>query len=322
MSFWSVPAKLDIAKNLGVGSIFGQSSFDPWRCFLKIAIIGGSGKMGKWFASFLLKEGFEVTITGRDEAKLAAVQKELGVRAATNIEAVQDADAILLSVNIDNFEEAVQEIAPLVKPEQVIVDITSIKESPVGFMHLYFDQSTVLGTHPVFGPGAKDVASQNFVLTPTNEKEMALAEKVKGYLETRGARVTLMNPDEHDRMMTVVLGLAHFISIVTADTLATLDSLPQMKAIGGSTYRVLTTLVESVISEDPELYATLQMHLPGLAYVEGLFQKNAAKWADFVTNQDKPSFKETMTALKQKFAENNSNFGQAYENMYKIMEWL
>jgi prephenate dehydrogenase len=60
-----------------------------------------------------------------------------------------------------------------------------------------------------------------------------------------------MSPGEHDRMMTVVLGLAHFISIVTADTLATVDRLPQMKAIGVSTYRVLTTLVESVISEDP-----------------------------------------------------------------------
>jgi hypothetical protein len=64
------------------------------------------------------------------------------------------------------------------------------------------------------------------------------------------------------------------------------------------------------------------MHLPGLTYVEGLFQKNAAKWADFVSNRDKPGFKENMTALKQKFAENNANFGQAYENMYKIMEWL
>jgi prephenate dehydrogenase len=66
---------------------------------LKIAIIGGSGKMGKWFARLLSKEGFEVTITGRDEAKLAAAGKELGLCTASNIEAVQDADAILLSVN-------------------------------------------------------------------------------------------------------------------------------------------------------------------------------------------------------------------------------
>ncbi|GAI64600.1 unnamed protein product, partial [marine sediment metagenome] len=30
------------------------------------------------------------------------------------------------------------------------------------------------------------------------------------------------------------------------------------------TYKVLLTLVESVLSEDPELYASLQMNLPNI----------------------------------------------------------
>lgn len=288
----------------------------------KIAILGGSGKMGKWFSRLLLKEGYEVTISGRDKAKLNAVQKELGVKSSTNIGAVRGANVILLSVNIDSVEEVVKEIGPYVKPEQIVVDITSVKKAPVEWMQRYLKTTNILGTHPVFGPGARDLASQNFVLTPTNQNEATLAKKVKSYLESRGARVQVMSPAEHDEMMAVVLGLAHFISIVSADTMATLDRLPQMKAIGGSTYRVLTTLVESVISEDPELYATLQMHLPGLANIESLFQKNTAKWAELVKNRDKAGFKDNMSALKKKFAENNTNFGQAYENMYKIMEWL
>ena len=220
------------------------------------------------------------------------------------------------------LKECIKEIAPYVRPEQVIVDITSIKESPVSLMHQYFGVANILGTHPVFGPGAKDLANQNFVLTPTDEKESNLAQKVRDYLQGKGARVSIMTPTEHDEMMAVVLGLAHFISIVAADTLSEIDRLPQMKAIGGSTYRVLTTLVESVISEDPQLYATLQMHLPHLVEVESLFQMNAAKWAYLVRNKDKQGFVESMAALKQKFAQNNANFGQAYENMYKIMEWL
>ena len=52
------------------------------------------------------------------------------------------------------------------------------------------------------------------------------------------------------------------------------------------------------------------------------FQANAAKWAQYVKDQDKQAFKDNMTDLKKKFAENNTSFGQAYENMYKIMEWL
>jgi prephenate dehydrogenase len=289
---------------------------------LKIAIVGGSGKMGKWFARFMLQEGYKVVISGRDQAKLSNVQKELGVQATSNIEAVKDSDVCLLSVSIDSFEEVVKEISPYIGPEKIVIDITSIKEFPVEVMHRYLKTANILGTHPLFGPGARDLANQNFALTPTNEIEAALAHKVQGFLKSKEARVTVMTPREHDDMMTVILGLAHFIAIVSADTLAGIGKLPQMKAIGGSTYRVLTTLVESVISEDPELYATLQMRLPRLFELEEMFQKNAKAWADLVKNKDKQEFMENMTDLKKKFAENNAKFGEAYGNMYKIMEWL
>jgi prephenate dehydrogenase len=289
---------------------------------LRIAIIGGAGKMGKWFASLLIGEGFEVTISGRDREKLAAARQELGVQTFSNIEAAANSDVVLISVNIDSFGDVVKEIAPHIKPAQMVFDITSIKESPVDLMHRHFKTVNILGMHPLFGPGAKDLNSQNFVLTPANSQEMELAGKVRIFLESRGARVTLMPAREHDEMMAVILGLAHFISIVSADTLIDLNHLDRMKAIGGSTYRVLSTLVESVISEDPELYATLQMHLPGLAKIEEKFQANTAKWAEYVNNKDKQAFKDNMAVLKKKFAEKNSDFGQAYKNMYKIMEWL
>ena len=289
---------------------------------MEIAIIGGSGKMGKWFARLLRDEGHAVTITGRDMHKLETTGRELDVSTAGNIAAVRQAEVILLSVNIDSFEAVVKEIGPHVHSGHIVVDVTSIKERPVELMQQYCGVADILGVHPVFGPGAKDLNSQNVVLTPTNEKEILLAQKVQQYLEARGAKVSLASPGEHDEMMSVVLGLSHFISIVAADTIIALDKLPRMKAIGGSTYRVLTTLVESVISEDPELYATLQMHIPHVAEVESLFRKNTEKWAEFVSNRDKQGFKESMVALKQKYAENSTDFGQAYENMYKIMEWL
>jgi prephenate dehydrogenase len=289
---------------------------------LKIAIIGGSGRMGAWFARYLLREGFDITISGRDTRKLDAVKKELGVQICPSIEAVRNAEAVLLSVSIDNFGDVVKELAPYIQPGQIVVDVTSIKESPLNLMHQYFPSAVVLGTHPLFGPGAKDLNSQNFVLTPSNTSEMELAVRVKIFLETRGARVTLMSAKEHDEMMAVVLGLAHFISIVSADTLIGHGDLSILKSIGGSTYRVLSTLVESVISEDPDLYATLQMHLPGLTKIEEKFKINTEKWAEYVKNKDKQGFKDNMIALKQKFAENSSDFGQAYRNMYKMMEWL
>ena len=279
--------------------------------------------MGRWFASFLLKEGKEVIITGRNERKLLEAKRQLGVEATTdNVAAVKDTDAILLSVPIDNFEEVVAQVSPYVRPEQVIMDITSIKVLPVKTMHKHIKAGLTLGTHPIFGPGARSIANQNFALTPTNERERTLAQKVSGYLETRGAKVTVMTPQEHDEMMAVVLGLSHFIAIVSADTLLSFDRLKQMEAISGITYKVLLTLVESVISEDPELYVSLQMSLPNMTEIEKLFQERGQIWAALVKNNDRAEFVKRMKTLRSRLEENNPDFGKAYTNMYKIVEGL
>ena len=287
---------------------------------MRVAIIGGSGKMGQWFANFLLKDGKEVIITGRNEQKLLAAGQQLGVEATTSLaSAVEGADVVLISVPIDSFEEVVKQLQPCLQPEQIVIDITSIKVFPVETMHKYLRTGLVLGTHPVFGPGARDMLNQNFVLTPTNEPETALAQKVKKYLEARGAAATLMTPREHDEMMAVILGLSHFIAIVSADTLLGFDKFKQMEAIGGTTYKMLVMLIESVISEDAELYASLQMHLPKLAEIEALFQKNSKIWADIVKNKDGQEFIRRMTTLKDRLKKSDPDFRKAYENMYKLL---
>jgi prephenate dehydrogenase len=289
---------------------------------MKVAIIGGSGKMGQWFTRQLLQEGEDVVITGRNQEKLRAAGKKLGAPIATNIEAVKQADVVIISVPLDTLETVVKEIAPYTRDEQVFLDVTSLKTTPVEIMHRYIRKGTVLGTHPVFGPGAKSASNQNFVLTPTNEEEVLVAAKTRQYLEERGANVSIMSPLEHDQMMSVVLGLAHFIAIVSADTLLSFEKFQEMKKIGGTTFKVLYTLMESVISEDPELYASLQMSFPNIKEIEGLFQTRTKLWADMVKNNDKQGFVKRMNSLREKLEKTDPSFHHAYENMYRITEKL
>ena len=286
---------------------------------MKVAIIGGSGKMGQWFARFLLDDGKEVVISGRNREKLLEVKRQLDVEVASNnIEAVKMADVVLLSVTIESFEEIVKQISSYIRPEQIIMDVTSVKVLPVNAMHKYLKTGQILGTHPLFGPGAKGVRNQNFILTPTSDEEQSLAQKIKDYLEARGAKVTVMTPQEHDEKMAIILGLSHFIAIVSADALLSSGKLKPAAAIGTVTYKVLLTLIESVLSEDPELYASLQMNIPYIAEVEGLFQERARVWADLVRNKDRQEFIRQMSALRKKLEEGNPDFGKAYENMYKL----
>jgi prephenate dehydrogenase len=285
----------------------------------KVAIIGGYGKMGKWFARFLLGEGLQVIIAGRDRAKLEGAARELGCQAASTGEAVKQADAVLLSVPIGSFEAIVRAIAPLVKPGQYIVDVTSVKAQPVEIMHKYFSGCRVLGTHPMFGPGAESIAGQRIVLTPTADGEQSLAAQLRGYLEGRGARVAVMSPLEHDELMGIVLGLSHFIALVSADTLLSLGRLKEAREVSGTSYRLLLTLAEAVISEDPDFYSSLQMSLPGMARIEEIFLAKAESWLELVRHGDRENFARRMSYLKAKFSDVDPGFPDAYKRAYRLL---
>lgn len=289
---------------------------------MKVAVIGGTGKMGGWLANFLRRDGKEVVIAGRNQEKLMETGRRLGVAVESIPEAVRNADVVLLSVSIDSFTEVVSQLAPHVRSGQIVIDVTSVKTSPVAAMHKFLDTDQILGAHPLFGPGAANLSNQNVILTPTNEKEAALAERVKKYLEDRGARVSLMTPREHDEKMSVVLGLSHFIAIVSADALLSSGNLNQDKDLGGITYRVLLTLMESVLSEGPELYASLQVNLPGITEIEDLFLQKAGAWAELVRNKDSQEFIRQMRALRDRLAKGNTDFGKAYQNMYRLAAGL
>jgi len=279
--------------------------------------------MGCWLADFLRKDGREVIITGRNEEKLLEAGRQLVVETTTNnAEAVRGADYVLLSVPIESFEEVVGQVGPYIQTGQVVMDITSTKVFPVEIMHRYIENGLVLGAHPLFGPGARSIVSKNFVLTPTNNEEAVLADKIQKYLEDKGARVTLMNPQEHDEMMSLVLGLSHFIAIVSADTLLSAGKLHPMETAGSSTYKVLLTLIESVLSEDPELYASIQMSLPRVTEFERLFESRAREWAELVESKDRREFARRMEALKERLEKVAPEFVKSYENMYRIVEGL
>ena len=98
------------------------------------------------------------------------------------------------------------------------------------------------------------------------------------------------------------------------------DSLEKMKAIGGPTYKVLLTLAESVITEDPKLYASIQMNLPGMTEMEDLFRTSSDKWADIVRSGDRQGFIERMNRIKERLPNIDPEFGSSYREMYDLLD--
>jgi len=286
---------------------------------MKTAVIG-AGKMGVWFAKFCKENGEQVILSDRKKEKLVKLGKELGVETADFVNAVKKADNVIICVSIDAFEEVVKKIAPSVREGQTVVDICSIKEQPVKIMHQHIKKGLILGTHPVFGPGSRGVKHKAYILTPTNAREQAFAEKYKMWLEKVGARVFIMSPKKHDELMSVVLGLPHFLGLVACDTLLEQADFAQTKTVAGTTYRILLTLAEATALETPDLYASLQTTLPELGKIEALFITKAQEWLTLIKKKDSRAIIDRMDRLKAKLAKTDSEFAESYEIMYKMLE--
>src|SRR4030043_92765 len=80
-----------------------------------------------------------------------------------------------------------------------------------------------------------------------------------------------MSPKKHDEVMSVVLGLPHFVGLVACETLLEQPDFLETKKVAGTTYRLLFTLAEATALETPDLYASLQTSLPEMGKIEVSF---------------------------------------------------
>jgi prephenate dehydrogenase len=158
------------------------------------------------------------------------------------------------------------------------------------------------------------------VLTPTNAAEEKYAEGFKKWLEKEEARVFIMSPKKHDQLMSVVLGLPHFLGLVACETLLEQKDFSETKQVAGTTYRMLFTLAEATALETPDLYANLQMRLPELGKIEDLYISKAKEWLDIIKQNNPQAIIDKMEQLKSKLLKADPDFAQSYEVMYHMLE--
>jgi chorismate mutase/prephenate dehydrogenase len=117
-----------------------------------VAVIGGQGGMGQCMARLFGDMGHAVMVADVDTR-------------LTPAEAAAVADVVVISVPIDVTSQVIRELAPRVRPEALLIDVTSIKADPLATM-LAHTSASVVGTHPLFGPSVHSLQGQRIVLTP------------------------------------------------------------------------------------------------------------------------------------------------------------
>ncbi len=251
-----------------------------------VAIIGGDGAMGRCMARLFGDLGHAVMIADLDTQ-------------LTPDEAAAVADVVLISVPIDVTEAVIRRLGPRVRPDALLMDVTSLKAGPLEAM-LASSPASVVGTHPLFGPSVHSLQGQRVVLTPG--RGTAWLDWLRQMFHARGINVVETSAAEHDRIMAVVQVLVHFSTEVMGAALAALDvPIEQTLQFTSPIYLMELLLTGRHFAQAPDLYAAIQMHNPATVEVTEAFVRAAQDLQRVTAVGDPAAFAALFAAVRGYF---------------------
>lgn len=210
-----------------------------------IAIVGGYGKMGRWFADLLKGAGHRVDVIDPSSGN------------GLVLEDAKWADAVIVSVPISRTGSVLQKLDEICKPETLIFDVASLKSPFIDTLTDMGSRRRVSSVHPMFGPSAESMYERNVIVCDCGSPEAV--DETMELLGNHGANVRQMPVADHDRYMSYVLGLSHAVNIAFFTVLdrSGID-FQDMKTVASTTFWKLMDTNESVALEDPYLYYEIQ----------------------------------------------------------------
>jgi len=242
---------------------------------MKAGIIGGTGNMGQLFAGIFERAGYDVLLAGRTTAVTAE-------------EIATTCGIVVVSVPIRKTMQVIRKIAPLMMEDQLLCDLTSLKVAPVTAM--LESKAEVIGLHPMFGPTVSSIKKQTIIACPARANTETV-ERLLAIFRSEGAICTIATPEEHDRMMAVVQGLTHFVTLTVAETIRRLGvGIGETKAFTSPVYGIELSLVGRLLSQDPDLYGSILEENPYVTGVLAACTGSAADLAKIIAAKDPKAF--------------------------------
>jgi len=228
--------------------------------FDKVTILG-VGLIGASFALALKKYRLcnEIIGYGRREENLrrAKDKKIIDSFEPDPAKACDGADLVVFATPVGIFTDVAEKISSALKRTAIVTDVGSVKGKLVRDMEKLMPPGVFfVGGHPIAGSdrsGIDAAAAEIFkgakcIVTPTQDTDKSALEKVTVVWKTFGSVISLMDPDEHDRIYAAVSHLPHLIAYEIVNTVA--DMNESYLAFSGQGFMDTTRIASS----QPELW--------------------------------------------------------------------
>jgi chorismate mutase/prephenate dehydrogenase len=214
-------------------------------------VIGGSGRMGRWFVQFLSSQGFTVEVADPRDAPAGVAR----VNHWHNTDLKHD--YIVLTTPVAVTDTILRDLASR-RPTGVIFDICSLK-APLraGLLALKSRGWKVTSINPLFGPDTELLSGRQVVFV-----DLACTEALQGARELFAptmAEQVVMGLENHDRFVAYAHGLPHAIHMAFAAALAEIGAAgPKLPHLSGIAFDALVDVTSRITQESARSYYEIQ----------------------------------------------------------------
>jgi len=240
-----------------------------------IGIIGGKGIIGSFFARVFRRHGYRIIVSDLNTA-------------LTNEEVIARSDVLCFAVPLHLTVDIIQNLMPLVRRDQLLIDFASLKIDSMRAMMK--SKASVLGVHPMFRPSKRGLKNERVVICKGRADTNHIAW-IENILKKEGAHVVAMSAKKHDQLMSIIQVLLHFHTIVLGNTFRKLKiPIRDTLQISSPIYKLEMDVMARIFSQDPKLYGAIEMLNPETKKVTDAFLRETAGLAKAVQQKDLKKF--------------------------------
>ena len=227
--------------------------------FPRIALIG-AGLIGSSLARLFRRDGLtdHIAVSARTQGTLDKIQ-ELGLADSVSldaVEAVTDADLVILCVPVRAYAAIAEAIGPALKSGAIVTDVGSCKQSVIDDVRPHLPEGVhLVPGHPVAGTehsGPEAGFAELFegrwaILTPEADTDNAAIEAVDELWRRAGSFVEIMEAKHHDQVLAITSHLPQLVAYTIVDTATGLEDHLQGEVVKFSAggFRDFTRLAAS-----------------------------------------------------------------------------
>ena len=265
--------------------------------FEKVCIVG-LGLIGGAIGLAIKRSNISNQITGyaRSNSTLErAIELGLVDSVKDNLkDAVNNSDLVILATPLSTFRELVEEMSPFLKKGCIITDTGSAKLTVIEDLKDILPNGVeFVPGHPIAGTeesgpdaGFAELFDNRWcILTPTEDNSSNAVDLVKGFWESIGSKVEIMDPMHHDKVLAITSHIPHLIAfniVGTANNLANVTEKEVVKYSAGG-FRDFTRIAAS----DPKMWSDIfTYNSDAVLEMLDLFSNDLAKLKAAVIKKD------------------------------------